>query len=987
MTRRAAWVVIAIACASSVARATPKKQVPAASVSADVEAQLRKLDEAWNAAYGKQDHARVLEVAKQAYALQVKATGEGSPDAERRKSTFATAALEAADYPTAEKLFLQIIATRSKQTPERSYELTEPLGNLISVYERQFRFGEIDPLWARILAVVKQVDGERSEENGRQLLGYARSLKQRNELSAAVRTYEQAIAVFDAVTKTKADPYVFAAVAEVAYLYLRMNQEAKAIAAYDRAIQISEQLPSGNSISRVTMLWGVGVQYFHNGRKDLAAKLFDRAIATCVRDLAALEKSTPKDPLIGDLYSELGLLYSYQHETAKAVKAYTKALELAKKNGKAGAAGGALAEVLRSQGKVKEAYELLAQARSEFPPSKLPNFYDLMLADIKRELGETKAAQKLIKSYLAAVVGYYGKRNPTYAYGAFKAVDIYAAGGDLAAAERQLTEVLAVSEQALTIALRSGTDSDHVTYAAQNSNVLDAALSFNVTFAPRSASAARLGLTTLLRRKGRVIDASAAALATIRSKLSPEDKKLLDELTAARARLAKISIAGSPDLDKQAKDIAALEDLVQRLEAQVSRKSTAYRQAIQAIDLPAIQKLIPKDVRLVEIANYEPLDGRRAYSKIAAQPHLPRRYLAYVVAGKGDPELVDLGEAAPIEAAIEKLRKALADPDNDQAASLGNALYALTMAKIVPKLGGATSVLIAPDGALNVVPFSALVDDRKQFLIKNYTFTYLTSGRDLQRLSIKTKAQGGGVLFADPTFDATAPAAGKTRSRGQRSAALSSLSWPQLPGTAAEADAVLKTFKGFQVFRGAAATEGTVKKVKGPNVLHLATHGFFLPDEHPEATPGSTATPAPSENPMLRSGLAFAGANKLSSGEDDGLLTALEASGLDLHGTKLVVLSACETGIGKVTNGDGVYGLRRALVIAGAESLVMSMWQVDDFATKELMAGFYKKLAAGTPRSTALRETQLQLLSNPKYAHPFFWAAFLPAGATTPLKD
>jgi CHAT domain-containing protein len=141
------------------------------------------------------------------------------------------------------------------------------------------------------------------------------------------------------------------------------------------------------------------------------------------------------------------------------------------------------------------------------------------------------------------------------------------------------------------------------------------------------------------------------------------------------------------------------------------------------------------------------------------------------------------------------------------------------------------------------------------------------------------------------------------------------------------------------------------------------------------------------ENPLLRSGLAFAGANKLASGDDDGILTAMEASGLDLWGTKLVVLSACETGVGKVTNGDGVYGLRRALVIAGAETLVMSLWQVDDLATRDLMTGYYKKLGAGAARSGALRDVQLELLAKDKYAHPYYWASFLPAGDNSPLKD
>jgi CHAT domain-containing protein len=130
----------------------------------------------------------------------------------------------------------------------------------------------------------------------------------------------------------------------------------------------------------------------------------------------------------------------------------------------------------------------------------------------------------------------------------------------------------------------------------------------------------------------------------------------------------------------------------------------------------------------------------------------------------------------------------------------------------------------------------------------------------------------------------------------------------------------------------------------------------------------------------------MAGANQLRSGEDDGILTAMEATGLDLWGTKLVVLSACETGVGKVTNGEGVYGLRRALVIAGAESLMMSLWQVDDLATRDLMAGYYARLAAGAPRSSALRDTQLQIQANPKYAHPYYWASFLSAGDDSPIR-
>jgi CHAT domain-containing protein len=176
------------------------------------------------------------------------------------------------------------------------------------------------------------------------------------------------------------------------------------------------------------------------------------------------------------------------------------------------------------------------------------------------------------------------------------------------------------------------------------------------------------------------------------------------------------------------------------------------------------------------------------------------------------------------------------------------------------------------------------------------------------------------------------------------------------------------------VLRAAAATETALKTARAPSILHLATHGFFL-------DAGATAT----ENPLLASGLVLAGANAPRPTGDDGVLTALKASGLELAGTRLVVLSACETGLGAISTGDGVYGLRRALVIAGAETLVMSLWQVDDDATRELMTGYYQALQARRGRSAALHDVQLRLLGGARYAHPYYWASFIAAGDSGPI--
>jgi CHAT domain-containing protein len=186
------------------------------------------------------------------------------------------------------------------------------------------------------------------------------------------------------------------------------------------------------------------------------------------------------------------------------------------------------------------------------------------------------------------------------------------------------------------------------------------------------------------------------------------------------------------------------------------------------------------------------------------------------------------------------------------------------------------------------------------------------------------------------------------------------------------------------------ATEQAVKTAHAPLLLHLATHGFFLPEQPvPEGlllAPGREPTPAERaallqrENPLLRSGIALAGFNQRKSGSDDGVLTALEAAGLDLYGTRLVVLSTCESGLGKASSGEGVYGLRRALTMAGSETQVMSLWQVDTGRTRELMQAYYQRLKDGVGRSEAMRKVQLAMLAGPKTAHPNLWTSFIVSG-------
>jgi CHAT domain-containing protein len=211
----------------------------------------------------------------------------------------------------------------------------------------------------------------------------------------------------------------------------------------------------------------------------------------------------------------------------------------------------------------------------------------------------------------------------------------------------------------------------------------------------------------------------------------------------------------------------------------------------------------------------------------------------------------------------------------------------------------------------------------------------------------------------------------------QRQGACITENWQSLPDTADEARTVQRLMTGT-VFEGPAATKAALLGVRRPHILHVATHAFL--------TDPACALPSPyaRDSPLLRSGLALAGANRPGSPESS-LLMAAEAATLDLEGTALVTLSACGSGRGAVARDEGILGLRRSLTIAGAQSQLVSLWKVDGPATARFMGEFYARLAAGKGRARALRESQEALATTPAFAAPFFWAAFALIGDPGPI--
>ncbi|MFI5455237.1 MAG: CHAT domain-containing protein [Isosphaerales bacterium] len=354
-----------------------------------------------------------------------------------------------------------------------------------------------------------------------------------------------------------------------------------------------------------------------------------------------------------------------------------------------------------------------------------------------------------------------------------------------------------------------------------------------------------------------------------------------------------------------------------------------------------------------------------------------------------------------------RLQTGSARPGDDL---LGLPLRQAVFDKLFPAFGGRKRLLLAPDGDLTKVPFEVLPTQDGRRLIDEYAISYLACARDVLRFETASTSQATAPLVVgDPDFDLVCTEADlraqTTKSQPRHSRDLDSCdySFERLSGTRAEAERVASLL-GVRPWLGDAALEGRLKKeCRSPRILHLATHGFFLKDQKGDAeqeprdpevlgvSEGSKGrlSGQPPENPFLRSGLALAGANTWlrhnnpPAEAEDGLLTAEDVANLDLSATELVVLSACETGLGTVRIREGVFGLRRAVVLAGAKTLVMSLWKVPDEQTQELMEDYYRRVLAGQGRAQALREAQLALKA--KCTEPLYWGAFICQGDPGPL--
>jgi CHAT domain-containing protein len=589
-----------------------------------------------------------------------------------------------------------------------------------------------------------------------------------------------------------------------------------------------------------------------------------------------------------------------------------------------------------------------------------------------------------------------GPMHPDVAQSLNNLAGLYQAQGAYPRAEPVLSRATDIRESQLRSSLAPLSESRKRALMTLVQGEAENLVSFHVGASPSSQRALELALTTVLRRKGRVLDSLTEAQRTLRDHLTPPLRHQLDQLAQARTELAAQLYATTEQRapTQRATAIATLRTRIDDLEAALNRESTEFRVQNEPVTLTNVQAALPPGAMLVELVRYHRFDPR------AQRSQQEERYVAYLVTSQGPPRWVALGEAAPIDAAADAVLAALQAPVRAETTRTAlQHLDALVVAPLRDQLTEVSHLILAPDGKLNLVPFEALIDAQGHYELERYLVSYLSSGRDLLRLAAHRASRSPAVIVAGPDY-------GPLPSHPDPGTA----AFLPLPSARAEA-ADLRGYFSAPPMTGKQATREALAALVGPAILHVATHGFYARDpgatrapgsDGPSASPpaasaqlasrgmhveinGGALLPSPSSSSdpaegLDRSGLAMAGANQGA----DGIVTAREIAGFDWWGTQLVVLSACETGVGAVA-GDGVYGMRRALVLAGAESQVVSLWSVSDASTRALMRDYYGELSRGTGRAEALRQAKLHLLHQPRYAHPHHWAAFIPAGDWRPL--
>ncbi|MFB2971686.1 tetratricopeptide repeat protein [Aerosakkonema sp. BLCC-F183] len=961
-------------------------------------------------------------------------------------------------YSEAKPLLMEALEREKRLLGEQHPSVATSLNNLAGLYYCQGRFCEAEALYIEALDIIKRFFKYEHRSVATSLNNLALIYHSQGRYSEAEPLLMEALEREKRLLGEQ-HPSVANSLNSLAGLYISQGKFRKAESLVMEALEMTKRLFGEQHINVTICLNNLGLIYYSQGKFREAESLSVKVLNLTKRLLGE------QHSYVAASLNNLALLYYHQGRYSKAEPLFVEALEMKKRlfvdsHPDVACTLNNLALLYSYQGKNSEAERLFVEALEitkrllgELHPSVATCLHNL--AGIYKSQGRYSEAESLFVEALEMRKGLLGESHPDVA------LSLRNLAGLLAATNRY-TEALALSHQASEIyndlirqMFAASSETDRIAYLDTIRYTFYAFISLVNSHLSNSPEAKQAAYDLVLKRKALTAAAFAAfnyALYSDRySHLAPQFKQW-QSLRAEQIHLIYSPPLRNPEINedefrtRQAeyqKRLSDLETECKNLEKLLASQvpEIQLQQELETANRRAVALELPEGSTLIEFVRFDVFDFQAVPAR-GESKWKPARYLAFILPAKQPDkvEMIDLGEAEHIDKLLRVFRSYfsgkgdlldMGDDDEETPTFMkydtasGMELRQAVFDPIAAVIGDSKYLLVSPDGELNLLPFQLLPDETGTgFLMDEYTISYLSVGRDILRSHFQpNRPATAPLIIADPDFDLGG--ASETRFLGETGfLSLLGNTLERAPGTRFLGEAVAKKLEVSPYF-DAEALETQITKSPSPSILLIATHGVFLPDL-PHQPPtlesrgfGSRFSATKVENPMLRSGLALAGANTWLSGgtlpekAGKGFLFAQDVAALDLWANELTVLSACNTAIGDVKIGEGVFGLRRAFAVAGTKTLVMSLWPVPDKATALLMERFFDNLKGGFGRSNALLEAQnyirnitvrelrqselgrevLEELLSPNNVscqeeekpleHPFFWGAWVCQGETT----
>jgi len=876
-------------------------------------------------------------------------------------------------YDKALALYQHALAITEKVMGKGHISYLWILNNCAFLYTSMGLHREAIPLYQEALPIKKEIYGENGDSYGGNLFDLAHAYIQLGQYTEALPLFEQASAIMQKSFGEKHQYYAMAIDGQ-AFIYERLGSYNKAMSLYEKVLAIYKEAFGESHPYYASSLNNIAALHLGKGEYNKALFFYQQA-------LRVRKNSLKEDhPDYAQSLTNLGVIYERKELYDSAFHLYEEALVLTKKA-------------------VGEEHHFYANCLAK-------------LASLHSRIGNYETALNSYQQALAIRKKIFGGEHPDD-------VDIlnclgliYGTLGNSSDGSPLLIEASTLQLNHLKHTYSILSELEKMIFLNKEAYQFNYIPSVVFTDGVDQGVLINQAYSNELALKGMVLEDQQTVLNSIRKSEDTITLSLYNHWRFNKAFLGKQLLL---PLHQRVSYFDSLQEVTNQLEQQISRHSIAfsnqqYSQNIKVID---IAQHLKKTEAAVEFIRF-PFYNKKWTDSVmyAAMLLLPGDSVARFIPLCEEKQLLRLlassADATTDDVAIEQLYG-----NESGAGTLSDSLYQLTWKPIEKWLEGISTVYYAPTGLLHRIAFQSLRPDATHFLIDKYWLNQVLSTRSVVwEAQLNSNPQSAGVwgnisYTMKNSLTSRQPTRGAQSTRGQNTINTSAFSfnfynadtrvfrggseWDPLPSTRQEMDSLKTVFQlsGISItgYSGSFASEETFKKMDGksPQILHLATHGFFLPVTESKSKIdfkiNAGYTFKVQQNPMFRSGLVLAGGNNAwkgapaISGKEDGILTAYEIAQMDLSNTELVVLSACETALGDVQGNEGVIGLQRAFKIAGVKQLMVSLWSVYDTPTMELMTLFYRNRLNGQSTREALRNAQLKIKE--KYSDPYYWAGFV----------